>query len=165
MVVWLLSSFLMLTLFVFRTKYFSFCSVSVVVSLSYLMTPCCFDFVLFNDQSKSRSLSPHAVCKSVSDCWGSDLCLESEDFSPHALLETVSRWHCVSDERGHLSWLIRTTFRDFHVTWSLGSMKLLVEQITTGPKVPKKPSEWVGCGELCNCDDGQPSCAILQYNN
>lgn len=40
--------------------------------------------------------------------------------------------------------------------------------IRKGPKVPKKQkkaSESLGCGELCNCDDGQPSCAILQCNN
>lgn len=63
MVVWLWISLLMLTLFVCRTKYFSFCLISVVVSLSEHTL--LLWFVFLNDQSESRRLSPHAVYKCV----------------------------------------------------------------------------------------------------
>lgn len=60
-----------------------------------------FFFSFLHDQSENRSLSPHAVCKSVSDCWGRDLCLRGHGFPPHALLKTGSRLHCASGGSGH----------------------------------------------------------------
>lgn len=141
-------------------------SVQSVLWWAYLIAPCCFDFVFccFNDQSENRSLNPHAVCKSVSDRRGCDLCLIGHDFSPPALLNTASRLHCASDGRGHFFQTRKThTWGFLHDTVLKWCETAGWNNLNEGPKCQKRLQNHQA--ELSNCGDGQPSCAILRYNN
>lgn len=131
--------------FVYRTKYFyTFCSVSVVVSLSET-------FLLISFLTSPRiDVFIHAVCKSAS------------------LLKTFTTLHCVFNNREHIFLASKQPFfgGGFYIWQSpvefceAGSLLAYKKRTSKSAKLGFRIMRMC---VLNNCDEGQPSCAILQY--
>lgn len=160
MIVQVLIRFLMLTLHLFIAP--STYNLFVQSVLWWANLHFFFFFLLIQFLTREVEISIHAVVKTLSLCQvGSSLLF--------SFLKTVITLHCVFNDKQHISLRLYTScFGEFHVWQSC------LESCEAGSLLVTE----TGCSEvpirflfmrmlknivLNNCDEGQPSSAILQY--